>query len=160
MIVSAADSLKRFLVVIAVALLTTSALAQAGQPTTKIPIFVKSAAAGGGFTDPSKDRQDSVKDLLNRLKDSDVVRVVQSESEAVAIVEVLDRATKREVNFWGAQNKSLLAVRLTAGEYSTEFQGESGSSGVFKDYRGAARSVVKQLDAWVKANRERLSTNK
>src|SRR5438046_1369776 len=84
----------------------------------RVPVFVKSVAAAEGFTDPSKDRQDSVKDLLNRLRDSEFVRVVQSETDAVAVLEVLDRATKREVNFWGAQNKSLLAVRLTAGDYS------------------------------------------
>jgi hypothetical protein len=122
----------------------------------KIPIVVKSAATGAGFTDPSKDRQDSVKDLVKRLKDSDVVRVVESDKDAVAAVEVLDRSTQREVNLFGAQNKSYLIVRLTAGEYSTEFRGESSSSGIMKDYRGAAKSIVKQLEAWVKANHDRL----
>jgi hypothetical protein len=123
----------------------------------KVPIFVKSGATADGFTDPSKDRQDSTKDLLKRLKDSDVVRVVDSDKDAVAVVEVLDRNTKREVNVFGAQNKSRLTVRLTAGDYSTEFAGESSSSGIMKDYRGAAKSIVKQLEAWVKANHDRLS---
>jgi hypothetical protein len=78
--------------------------------------------------------------------------VVDSDQDAVAVLEVLDRVTNREVNFFGAQNKSALTVRLTVGEYTTEFTGESGSSGVFKDYRGAAKSIVKQLETWVKAN--------
>jgi hypothetical protein len=125
-------------------------------PQEKIPVFVKSGAATDGFTDPSKDRQDSVKDLLKKLKDSKVLAPVQSEEQAVVVLEVLDRETKRETNFWGRQNKSYLTVRLTAGEYSTEFTGESGSKGVLKGYGAAAGKVVDQLEDWAKANRERL----
>jgi purine nucleoside permease len=120
-----------------------------------VRIAVKSAATADGFTDPSKARQDSVKDVTNRLKDSKVVQLVP-EGEAIAVLEVLDRQTNREVNFWGTQNKSSLVVRLTAGDYSTEFVGESGSSGILKNYKGAASSIVKQLEAWVKANHDRL----
>jgi len=85
----------------------------------RIPIFVRSAQAAGGFTDPSKDRQDSVKDLLRKLKDSDSVRPVESEGEALVVLEVLERETKRETNLWGRQNKSYLTVRLTARQAST-----------------------------------------
>ena len=70
--------------------------------------------------------------------------------------EVLDRDTKRETNLWGRQNKSYLTVRLTAGGYSVEFTGESGSTGALTGYGAAAAKVVKQLEAWVKANRDRL----
>jgi hypothetical protein len=122
----------------------------------KIPIFVKSAGSVGGFVDPSKDRQDSLKDLVKKLKESDSVRPVESEKEALAVVEVLDRETKRETNVWGRQNKSYLAVRLIVGEYSVEFTGESGSKGIFSGYGAAAGKVVDQLEAWVKANRDRL----
>lgn len=122
----------------------------------RIPIFVKTAATAGGFTDPSKDRQDSMKDLLKKLKDSKSVRPVDSKEEAVAVLEVLDRETKRESNLFGRQNKSSLTVRLTAGEYSVEFTGESGSKGLLKGYGAAAGKVVDQLEAWVKANRDRL----
>jgi hypothetical protein len=122
----------------------------------RIPVFVKAAGAVGGFTDPSKDRQNSTKDLLRNLKNSDSVRVVESEKDALAVLEVLDRDTKRETNLWGRQNRSYLAVRLTAGEYSVEFKGESGSKGVFTGYGAAAAKVAKQMEAWVKANRERL----
>jgi hypothetical protein len=136
------------------------ALMQASQgDQDKIPVFMKSLDAGG-FTDPSKDRQDSVKDLLKKIKDSKVVRPVSSEAEALAVLEVLGRATKRETNFWGRQNKSYLTVRLTAGEFSTEFEGESGSKGILKGYGAAAGKIVKQLEEWVKANREQLLSQK
>lgn len=128
----------------------------------RIPVFLKAAGADSGFTDPSKDRQDSVNDLMKKLRDSKSVRLVESEADAVAVLEVLDRETKRETNGWTAfsgqrQNKSYLTVRLTVGEYSTEFTGESGSKGMLKGYGAAAGKVVDQLEKWVEANRSKLS---
>jgi len=117
---------------------------------------VRSAQTAGGFTGPSKDRQDSVKDLLKELKDSNSLRAVESEKEALVVLEVLERETKRETNIWGRQNKSNLTVRLTAGEYSAELAGESGSKGVLKGYGAAAGRVVKQVEAWVNTNRDKL----
>jgi hypothetical protein len=127
----------------------------------RIPVFLKSAQTSGGFTDPSKDRQDSTNDLAEKLRDSKAVRQVESEVDAVIVLEVLGRETKRESNlntalFGSRQNRSYLTVRLTAGEYSAEFQGESGSKGVLTGYGDAASKVVKQLDDWVKANRDKL----
>jgi hypothetical protein len=135
------------------------------QAETKVPVFVKTAANADGFTDPSKDRQDSVKDLVKKLKDSKLVRSVNSAEEAVVTLEVLGRETKREANintalFGQKQNKSYVTVRLSVGEYSAEFTGESGSKGVLKGYGDAAGKVVKQLDEWVTANRERLAAIK
>lgn len=131
------------------------------QPQDKIPVFVRGAESADGFTDPSKDRQDSVKDILKKLKGSKVVQLVETEPDALAVIEVLGRDTTREVNggtavFGSAQNKSHLAVRLTAGEYAVEFVGESGSKGMMKGYGAAAGKVVDQLEAWVKANHDRL----
>jgi len=130
----------------------------------KVPIFVKSGAAASGFTDPSKDRQDSVKDLCNKIKDSKLVRVADSELDAVAVLEVLGRENKQETKGWASafgappRSKSLLLVRSTAGEYSTDFSGESTSIGELTSYSAAAGKVVKQLEEWVKANREHLGT--
>ena len=142
-------------VLISVMMMSTFLLASE-KAQDRIPILIRSGATAGGFTDPSKDRQDSVKDLLKKLKDSDWVRPVESEKDALAVLEVLERETKRETNLMGRQNKSSLTVRLTAGEYSVEFTGESGSKGVLKGYGAAAGNVAKQVEAWVKANRDRL----
>jgi hypothetical protein len=130
------------------------------RPTDRVPVFVKSAGTDGGFTDPSKNRQDSMKDLQKRLEKSKVVRLVPSESEAVAIIEVLDRTTTRETNLWGRQNRSSVAVRLHAGDYSTEFSGESGSKGVMTGYGAAAAKVADQVESWIRENRERLMAAK
>ena len=150
-------SLSTFMLLLLTGTVTPVAVASAQE---KVPVLVRGEAASEGFTDPSKDRQDSVKDLLKKLKDSRPVRVVSSEDEAVAILEVLDRETRRETNMWGRQNKSYLTVRLTIGDYSTEFEGESGSKGIMKGYGAAAGKIVDQLEAWVDANRQRLLSTK
>jgi hypothetical protein len=142
--------------VILISVITSAFLFASDKAQDKIPVFVKSAGNAGGFTDPSRDRQDSMKDLMKKLNNSDSVRLVESEKDGLAVLEVLGRDTKRERNAWGWENKSYLTVRLTAGEYSVEFTGESGSKGVLTGYGAAAEKVVKQLDAWVKANRDRL----
>jgi hypothetical protein len=80
-------------------------------------VFVRSAQSASGFTDPSKARQDSVKDLVKKLKDTKGMQAAESEAQAVILIEVLDRETKRETNMWGQQNKSYLTVRVTAGQF-------------------------------------------
>lgn len=131
-----------------------------GAAPDRVPIFLKGAGTTDGFTDPSQDRRDSVRDLMKRLKDSDIVRIVARAADAEVVIEVVDRSTRREINVWGAQNRSALVVRLTAGDYATEFTGESGSKGVFTGYGGAAKSVVRQIEAWVRANRQKLTAAK
>jgi hypothetical protein len=126
----------------------------------RVPVFIKGAGADAGFTDPSKDRQDSVRDLTKRLEKSHVVRVVTNESDATTVIEVLDRATTLEMNLLGPQNKSSLSVRLKVGDYSTEFNGAAGSRGVITGYGAAASKIANQVESWVTANRERLASVK
>lgn len=145
---------------LAAALLSPTVLAAAPKPD-RIPIFIRSAADVDGFTDPSQARRDSLKDLVKQIRGSDIVAQVDTEAEAVAVLEVLDRSTHRETNWNTAlggwrQNISVLTVRLTVGEYSTEFEGQSKSKGVLTGYGQAANRVVKQLEKWVIANREKL----
>src|SRR4051812_38355794 len=87
-------------------------------PEEKIPVFVRSTDSATGFSDPSKDRQDSIKDLQKNIEKSKVVRLASSEGDALVFIDVLSRETKRETNGWTAmngqkQNKSSLTVRLT-----------------------------------------------
>lgn len=149
-------------VVVMLALCGSIVAASPRADTEKVPIFVKSGAAASGFTDPSKDRQDSARDLCNRIRDSKLVRVANSERDALVVLEVLRRETRLDTNGWarafGAhQSKSSVMVRLTAGRYSTEFSGESSSLGELTSYGAAAGKIVKQLEDWVKANREQLA---
>ncbi len=152
------------LLVGAACLVTAPALLSASDARpARLGVFVRSTSSEG-FTDPSKDRQDSIKDLQKQIKDSDWVCPVESEADAVVVLEVLSRDTKRETNGWSAfngqrQNKSSVTVRLTAGTFSTEFTGESNSRGMMKGYGNAAGKVIKQVEEWVQANRARLVAN-
>jgi hypothetical protein len=130
-------------------IITSAFLFAADKAQEKIPVFVKSAGNTGGFTDPSKDRQDSLKDLLNYLKNSKSVLPVESEKAALVVLEILNRGMKPEIDY-RSPNNAHLTVRLTAGEYSAELTGMSST------YRGAAVDIVKQTETWVKANREKL----
>lgn len=128
---------------------------------TRVPMFVIAGGTAEGFTDPSKTRQDSTRDLTQKLRDSKFFRLVEFERDAVVTVEVLARDTKREVNGWtfvngAAQNKSTVAVRLIAGDFMTEFEGTSGSKGMFTGYGDAAGKVAKQLNQWAEQNIQRL----
>lgn len=128
----------------------------------RIPLFIGNIGSASGFTDPSKDRKDSAKDLWRALSTSSAVRLVDQEQDAVILVEVLGRETTREVNGWtalfgSAQNKSHLAVRLTVGEFSTEFSADGGSSGMLTAYAKAAGSIGDQIVKWVNDNRQRLT---
>jgi hypothetical protein len=127
------------------AALPALALVDEAKPQDRLPVFVRSAQSASGFTDPSKARQDSVKDLVKKLKDAKGMQAAESEAQAVILIEILDLETKRETNMWGQQNKSYLTVRVTAGQFVTEFTGESGSKGVMKGYGDAAGKIVKQL---------------
>jgi len=143
----------RIRALVLISAITLTFLFAAEKPQDKIAVFVKSGGSLGGLTDPSKDRQDSIKDLLKKLKDSDSLRLVDSESDALAVLIVLDRGTKRTsmIGGMGAYDRMYLNVRLIAGDYSVEFTGESNNG-----YSAAAGKVVKQLEAWVKDNRDRL----
>src|SRR5438105_105906 len=57
---------------------------------TRIPAFITSSAATGGFTDPDKSRTDSTKDLIEKIKGSRTVRLVSAD-EAVIVLEVMGR---------------------------------------------------------------------
>src|SRR3990172_2989467 len=140
----------RNLFAIAVVALLWSPLASA---STKIPLFLKSQSSEG-FTDPSEDRRDSEKDLLKRLKKCDEFLLVETEEEAVMVLEVLDRAESQQHGpFAGkTQRKKTLMVRLTVGEFSTDFTGETSLMSIGGGWGVAAKSVVKQLKEWAKEN--------
>src|SRR6185295_16432064 len=126
----------------------------------RVPVYLQNGAGADGFTDPSKARTDSLKDLAKQLRDSKVVRITDAPADAVVTLEVLARETHRDVTLmWGVQNKSGLTVRLTAGDYTTEFSAESGSHGLLTGYGDAAKKIVKQFEGGVKANHERLSAS-
>jgi hypothetical protein len=141
-----------------VAVLMVSSAAAAQEPPP-VPVFVTTAAAAQGFSDPSKERLDSVNDIKDKARKADkLLKLVDTRDEATIVLEVLDRGSqyKRTATGaifgtpWGGQQKRSVTVRVTVGEYSSELTSEKGS------YKDAAADVVMQLQRWVMANREKL----
>jgi len=139
-------------------LLSLGALTTA-QPAQRIPVFVTTQAAAGGFTDPSKERSDSQKELVKKMKNSNQLTNVTDEGQAVIVIRVLGLQEKRTFEPWtGAQNKLSLTVRMTVGDFSAEFTGDTLRGVKFGGYGEAAERVVKQLDVWVVENRDKLAS--
>jgi hypothetical protein len=127
----------------------------------KIPVFIRNANFASEFVNLNSHNlsaiHDSTQDLLKDFKESSAVRVVWSEKNALVVLEVLDRDTTRSGSLlWGAQNRSTLRLRLTAGSYSTEIKGESGMKGRTTGYRAAASKAVKLVEVWITDNHDRL----
>src|SRR6476659_1591706 len=116
--------MRQVLAVTAAAVMTMAmALGVAAQATQAVPVFVTSEATAQGFTDPSKDRRDSIKDVEKKVKDSKTLTLADKADDAMIIIEVLGRETKREVNGWTAfsgyaQNKSSLNVRMHVRDFT------------------------------------------
>ena len=113
---------------------------------TRLPVYVKGAAATNGWTDPSGERDDSARDLTRHLQSADRKHVhhVRAEAEAAIILEVLDRRIEYRT--------LVLTVRVRAGEYQTEMSSRDDRG--LGSWRNCARKIVQQLDAWALANRE------
>jgi hypothetical protein len=131
-------------------------------PDKCIAVYVKSAHATGGFSDPDKKRADSTRDLIKKLNDSTVERL-GTEEEALIVLEVLSRETTLDQNhpmtalFGGrGQKHSSVTVRLTAGDFTADLTGTAGPSGATSAYGKAAAKVVKNIDGWVTENRKKL----
>lgn len=137
--------------------------AVAAAQTTPVTIYVTTPAQEQGFTDPSKERLDSLKDLRDKIrKAKKLLTLVESPEEATIILELLDREqqwkrTTAGVLFgtpWGHQRKRAITVRLRVGEFSSDFTSEKAK------YSQAAGDVVNQIQRWVVANQAKLSAAK
>lgn len=125
------------------------AFALAVAPATRVPVYVKSAGAVDGWTDPSGDRADSARDLRRHVAADTrkAIRAVDTEADGAVVLEVLER--RREFR------TLVLVVRVTAGDYTTTLTSTSDVS--LGSWRDCARKIAVQLDTWVAANRARLA---
>jgi hypothetical protein len=142
--------------------LSLAAPAFAEDPPAPVAVYVTTPAEAQGFSDPSKERQDSVKDLKKMLGKPKLTKrqltLVESPEQATIVLELLDREqqfkrTTAGVLFgtpWGHQRKRAVTVRVKVGEFSSELTSEKSS------YTDAAADVVVQLQKWVAANRAKL----
>ena len=133
----------------------------AQQKTDRIAVFVTSVGALKGFTDPSKENRDSVKDLRDDLKDKKNLVLVETR-EAARIVLVVMGREKAQVTvglFGDPARDVILRVQFIAGKMETELtasaQGGTLSSG--GAWGRAAGKIADQVDDWAKENRTRLN---
>ena len=99
-----------------------------------VPLYLTTAGSGSGFTDPNKDRQDSMKDLTEALAKKKNIRLVATKDEAVIVVEVAARGVREDSGsyskmFGGKNEVKAVQVRLMVGEFATELTGESAGGG-------------------------------
>ena len=131
------------------------------QKREKLTIYVDSAHSTKEFSDPSKDRMDSVRDLVGHLKRSDFLRPVPNESDAAMLLEVTERATAERLQpVFGRQTHSFVRVRLTVGDFTTDFEGSSSFNGQATSWARAAGSIAAQVNRWVETNWDKLQTLK
>lgn len=132
-------------------------------PAPPVPLFLTTPAAAGGFTDPNKERTDTMKDLTEALRGKKNIRLVATREEAKVVIEVLDRKVREDSGtmtrmMGGKHEVKRINLKLSVGEYSTDLQAESAGgkfsmSGAWKQAAGKAAGLVEK---WVEENRAQI----
>ena len=119
------------------------------------------SGAADGLSDPNKDNRDTVKDLQNALEDQKDVHLVASRDEAmlVLVVQSRERAQATFSMFGGAARDVGVRVKLLWKDNEAELTGtaQGGTLSTGGAWKRAAGKVAKQINEWVKANREHLA---
>jgi hypothetical protein len=145
------------------AVLALSASLSAQQP---VAVYVTSAGASAGFTDPSKGNLDTVKDLRESLsKFKADVRLVDTRDEAQIVLTVQDRGTgdaRGGLAIGSAESRDYqIRVKFQAGSLDTELIAKVASDPQLAPFTGgawgkAAGKIAKQVRDWIAANRGQL----
>ena len=156
----------KMLLTLTLALGTTFVFAE-GRPVKPVPLFLTTPATSGGFTDPNKERQDSMKDLTEALSKKKNIRLVTTQEEAIIVLEVLGRDVREDSGsyskmFGGKNEVKNVRVKLTVGEFITELSGSSAGGGFGGGpgrgaWKKAAYKVADQIEKWVQDNQAQLS---
>jgi hypothetical protein len=116
----------------------------------------------GGFIDANRGVLDSIKDIKKALRGKRLFRVVEDRAEATVVLIVQDRgAGDRDAGTvsvpignqrWYLPVRTIeIGTRLQVGEYQRPIVC------VDDNWTGCARKIVRDVEAWVSANRERLA---
>lgn len=121
--------------------------AQKRTPIVSVHVRTSSATASDGFTDPNQEHTDSANDIGKLLASSrrKGVQLAASEGQAHVILEVVERHME------DAGETHVITVRVRVGDVSRSIVARSDSN-----WRDAAFNVVKQVEAWVSDNRQRI----
>lgn len=148
------------LVAAALAIVATPIATQRPGPT-RIRVFVTSIGAAGGFTDPNKDNQDTMKDLRDSLRHYNKdLALVDVPDEATIVLTVMNREKAQvTAGFLGAPARDcIVRVKFSFKAFETEMSG-SAQGGTLTSggaWSKAAGKVAKQIDQWITANRAKL----
>jgi len=156
----------RFLVLAQLAMVAVASVQAQTPPPERTPVFVTSIGAARGFTDPSKDNTDTVKDLQESIRDQKLLVLVDHAEEAVIVLTVIGRETAGvTAGFMGnAARDRIIRVKFKSGELETDLTAaaQGGTIGSGGSWGKAAKKIGKQVNDWVKDNRgkavNRLST--
>jgi hypothetical protein len=147
--------IRRLCLAAALVLVAVPALAQ----PLRVRVFVTSVGAQSGFTDPSKDNRDTVKDLKDDIQGKRRLMLTDRREEALIVLEVVGRETAGiTASLFGAARDRLIRVRFMAAGTETDLtaSAQGGTMGSGGAWGKAAGKIVDQVDQWVVANRARL----
>jgi hypothetical protein len=147
--------------ILACAIAITSAGFGFAQAPPKVKVFVTTAGAVNGFTDPSKDNRDTQKDLREELRDQKSLLVVDRREDAAIILVVMGRETAQTTaGFLGSPARDrIIRVKFQFSDFETELtaSAQGGTLGSGGAWGKAAGKIARQVEEWVVANRGKLS---
>jgi len=154
---------KVFLALVAVVSIALSGQLTAQKAPTPgaVTVFVTSAGAVNGFTDPSKDNRDTVKDLRDSLKDYKAGKVVDDrEAATIGRVGIGRETAQVTAGFLGDPARDrIIRAKFQFRDFETEMtasaQGGTLASG--GAWGKAAGKIAKQVSEWVSANKAKLA---
>jgi hypothetical protein len=122
----------------------------------QVSVFVFVGTDASGFTNPNrKDLNDSVTDLKNYLRSK--VRLADKREDADVTVEVVSRALEFPARPNGDAAHEFkvptVTVRLSAGNYSTTFDGQDNEN---RYWRVGAYDAAEKIETWVRDNHDKL----
>jgi hypothetical protein len=130
-----------------------------------ITVFVTSAGAANGFTDPNKENQDTMKDLRDHLKGRKSLSVVDAREGADIVLVVLNREKAQMTASplggllgTGPSRDCTVRIKFLYKDLETEMSG-SASGGTMMSggaWGKAAGKVAKQVEQWIDANKDKL----
>jgi hypothetical protein len=124
---------------------------------SRIPVFVK-AKTDEGFT-PERQVADSTKDLIDHLKDQKKVCLIENQSDAKIVLQVLGRQKANVTMTWaGSGRDCTVAAKMTVGTYETIIE-QSAAGGTMMSggaWGKAAGKVAKKVEQFIDDNYDKL----
>lgn len=151
--------MKRALIIACVLAIATVPLLQAQPAPDAVPVFITSAGAMNGFTDPNKDNRDSVNDLWDAMKGYKSMKRAEDRDRAKIVIIVEGRETAQTTaGFLGPARDRVLHTKFIVKDFETEMSAsaQGGTMGSGGAWGHAAGKIMRQVNEWVLANRHKL----